>query len=141
MHAINKRQYHSVFRMTNVEGHFTIRKQHEVFNQLIGVFHFLNENTNGFSFFIELKFHFFRIEINAACSIALGTKFLRELIEVKNLICEISAFSFNAFLCFFVSESSVGMNNGASEPAVQDISVFVHFEHRTETQLVFIRTK
>ena len=127
--------------MTNVEGHFTIRKQHEVFNQLIGVFHFLNENANRFSFFIELKFHFFRIEINATSGIPLGAKFLRKLIKVKNLICEISAFSFNTFLCFFVSESSVGMNNSASEPAVQNIAIVVHFKHRTETQFVFIRTK
>ena len=127
--------------MTYEVSNLPVCKQHEVFNQLIRIFHFLNENANRLSFFIELKFHFFRIEINATSGIALGTKFLRKLIEVKNLICEISAFSFNAFLCFFVSESSVGMNDSASEPAIQDISVVVHFKHRTETQFVFIRTK
>ena len=141
MHAINKRQYHSVFRMTNEVGNLSIRKQHEVFNQLIGIFHSLDENTNRFSFFIELKLHFFRIEIDTSRGISFCSKFFREHIEVKNFICEVSTFSFNAFLRFFVSESSVGMNDGASEPTVQYISVVVHFKHSTEAQLVFIRTK
>ena len=141
MHAINKRQYHSVFRVTNEESYFTIREQHEVFNQLIGIFHAFDEYANRLSFFIELKLHFFRIEIDTSRGISFCSKFFCEHIEVKNFICEVSAFSFNSFLRFFVSESSVGMNNGASEPTIQHISIVVHFENSTEAQLVFIRTK
>ena len=78
----------------------------------------LYKSIDGFSGFIQDKFHFFRMEVNRSVFHAFVAQLECQRVPNQNFFLEIAIRTFNHCLHFFVSKTAIGIDNGFPDPFV-----------------------
>ena len=111
----------------------TVCQQHELFNQLIGIFRLLDIGADRLSGFIDLKPYFKAVEVDGPILETFLAQLLCQRIQFQYLVFIIAFPCFNHQLCFFVSETAVALNHRTHDTRFLHIGIFVQFKDGGET--------
>src|ERR1700722_248552 len=120
-------------------GDGTIGQQHEFFDELVGLFAFLDHDADGLSFRVQLEASFCRREIYSPLLKALFAETLGQLIQRSYFGLVKPGLLFDDLLHFLISEAMVRMDHRAAQPRIFDLALGGHPEDGGEGELVFMR--
>ena len=140
--AVRKGNFFLVdFYLGNIFSNCLVSQQHELLYQLMRLFALLYNDTNWFTFFIQLKPHFCGGEVNCAFLETLCPEALCKLIKQQYFIFKLTLCTFNYFLNIFIGIPVVAMNNGLAKPEAFDIAFLIYLEHCRKSKLVLLWTQ
>ena len=105
------------------------------------IFAFLDDNTNGLAFFIQLKTYFLRRKINGPLVKSFFTKNLRQVIEQQNSFKMCAFFCFNNCLHVFIGKPMVAVYDCSANPFMFYFAAVGYLKNYGESVFIFIGTQ
>ena len=118
--------------------HAAVGQQHELLDHLVRLLLLLEVDAQRFAVFVEFEFHLLTFErdgavLEAACAQGLG-----QAVEREDLLGEVAAAGLDHLLGLGVGEATVGVDDRAAEPLVEDLEILVHREDGREAEACLV---
>lgn len=118
-----------------------VGEQHEFFHQLVGILGLFEVYADRFSLFVDFKLHLVAVEVDGSCCETFLTKCFGDGVQHENFFFKIARFRFDDLLRLFVSEATVGVDDGMYDAGVFYFSFLGDVEDDGECEFLFIRTQ
>ncbi len=125
-------------RLSDEGGHCLVGQQHELLDEFVGVFRFLEIHADGVACGVDLEAHLGAFKLYCSLGEALLAEGLGERVEGEYLGGVVALAGLDHLLCLLVGESAVGAGDGAGYLRADDACGGVHLEDDGECELLFV---
>ena len=129
----------ALWRTTDKFCYGAVGKEHELLNQLIRLFRFLEIDAQRLALLVDFKFHLVTLEVDGAVAEATVAKLFRQVVEGENCLFAIALAGFDDFLRLLVGEAAVALDDCPANARVDDIRFVIHFEDSREAKFFLVR--
>ena len=131
----------ALLRLADGGGHRAVGQEHELLDELIGIFRHLEIYARGMAFLVDVETHLLAVEVHRAVFESLRAELLGQTVERGYLLHKVALAVFDHFLGLLVGETAVRADHGAHDAAVEHLCVVVKLKNSGESQLLLVGTQ